>query len=266
MQELKRDHCFICAQKTEHGYVFCEDCSPRYGQTTRIFDEKLQKQLSLYVGRISTTGVIKDRLQGRLPIKWWMGTDALTMWFKPPGRRFALVMLHRIKMLLLEPFIYRHWLTGPRLIDSLRRSKFIDLDKARIVFWPGKMHRGVEKSEHDGFNILYYHPSNSGEFERWVYGIDIIEQLQARCTDVTWIRIDGSQDMREIFPVVDLYLRPSRHDGQPRINLECEINDIPVLFSHDGNPTVPHLEEAINQYKGRKLQETNSNSEAPGHR
>ena len=105
MQELKCDHCLKCAEPTEHGYVFCEKCTPRYGQTTRIFSDKLQKELTLYVGTFPTGSVIKDRLQGRLPVKWWLGTDALTMWFKPPGKRLTLVILHRIKMLLLEPLL-----------------------------------------------------------------------------------------------------------------------------------------------------------------
>lgn len=169
MQELKCDHCLKCAEPTEHGYVFCEKCTPRYGQTTRIFSDKLQKELTLYVGTFPTGSVIKDRLQGRLPVKWWLGTDALTMWFKPPGKRLTLVILHRIKMLLLEPLIYQHWFTGPRLIASLQRGRFL-----------------TQKNAHKGVNVFFYHPKNFGEFERWVHGIEIIEQLQA-C--VEWIKL-----------------------------------------------------------------------------
>jgi len=75
MQELKRDRCLKCAEPTEHGYVFCEKCTPPYGQTTRIFSEELQKELTLYVGTIPTGSVMKDRLHGRLPVKWWLETQ-----------------------------------------------------------------------------------------------------------------------------------------------------------------------------------------------
>ncbi len=252
MPTTKRDRCLKCAEPTEHGYVFCEKCTPCYGQTTRIFSNELQKELTLYVGTIPTGSVMKDRLQGRLPVKWWLGTDALTMWFKPPGKRLTLVILHRIKMLLLEPFIYRHWFTGPRLIASLQRWRFFNEKKALIVLHPSKLHKSLKKSAHKGFNVFYYHPKNSGEFERWVYGIDIIEQLQERVDGVRWIRVDGSQDMREIYPIVDMYIRPSRHDGQPRINIECEINKIPVFYSADGNPDVLLFEKEIRRVQRQK--------------
>ena len=55
MQELKRDRCLKCAEPTEHGYVFCEKCTPRYGQTTRIFSNELQKKGMKKIARANET-------------------------------------------------------------------------------------------------------------------------------------------------------------------------------------------------------------------
>jgi glycosyltransferase involved in cell wall biosynthesis len=225
--------------------VFCEECSPRYGKTTTVFDKESGKSWVLFVGSISAITTVTSWFKGVRPIKWWLGTDALTMWFNPPGISVCLNILHRIKMRILEPFIFQHWVTGPRLLRSLEKCHFIDRDKLRVVYWPGKFKKVSRKIEHEGFNIFYYHPKKSGEFERWVYGIDIIEELSEKLKGVRWIRIDGTNDMDEVYQIADLYLRPSRHDGAPRINLECKMNGIPVLFSEDGNPSAEWFEHEI---------------------
>lgn len=244
---LKYENCLKCGTQTPNGQIFCNTCSPRYGETTRVFDEQKNVYLTLFVGSIPFFETLKARIKGQNPVKWWMGTDALTMWFFPPGKNFLMVILHRIKMLLLEPFIYQHWVTGSRLIKSLDKVWFIKSNKVKVVYWPGNILRVSEKQKHDTFNILYYHPKNSGKFENWVYGIDVIEGLKERLSQVNWMRVDGNQDMRKIYPVIDLYIRPSRHDGAPRINLECQENGIPVLFSEDGNPTVEWFESEITE-------------------
>ena len=100
------------------------------------------------------------------------------------------------------------------------------------------------KKLHVGFVVMYYHPPKAclgGEtYIHWVYGIDIIKQVKKvykdRTNDIYFLKVDGSQDMSKIYPVVNYMLRPSRHDGMPRMNIECDNNDIPYYYTEDGNP------------------------------
>lgn len=251
MKVIKSDLCFKCRSKTNKRYLFCEDCTPIYGETVSVYDGNLNKRLTLYIGKIPFWRVIAYRLKGESPVKWWMGTDALTIWYQPPGKRWIVVILHRIKMRLLEPFIFQHWVTGPRLIADLEKSNAVQMDTVVVAYWPGEYHRRVKKIEHEGFNVLYYDP-NSGPFERWKYGIAIIEEIKKRVSDVNWIKTDGTQDMKRIYPVVDLYIRPSGHDGEPRINAECKLNRISVIYSEDGKPSVECFINQINALKHKK--------------
>ncbi len=251
MKVIQSDSCLKCGIKTNRGILFCENCNPIYGQAVSVFDEELNRRLTLYVGKIPFWSVVSSRIKGQLPVKWWMGTDALTMWYRPPGKRWRDVILHRIKMRLLEPLIFRHWVTGPRLFYDLEKSSNIQMDKVVVAYWPGKYHKKIKKIEHEGFNVLYYDP-DSGPYERWVYGTDIIEQIKKKVSDVNWLKIDGTQDMKKIYPITDLYIRPSRHDGEPRINVECKLNRIPVIYSEDGNPSVEYFVNKIHALKHQK--------------
>ena len=89
------------------------------------------------------------------------------------------------------------------------------------------------KKKHDGFNILLYMPaSKNKEFTHWLYGYDIYETLRdALGSRVNWIIVDGSQDMSGIYPIVDFYFRPNRHDGWPYMVQECIKNNIPYYWS-----------------------------------
>jgi len=182
--------------------------------------------------------VIMSFLKGEIVIKWWLGTDALTMWYFPPGKNKMLVILHRIKMWVISPFV-EHWATGKILLSDIST---IVSDNCKIVYWPGKYQEKLKKKEHKGFNILYYHPTEPGSvtklypvknkisFVAWKYGLDIIEELKRKIPNVTWVPVDGTLDMENVYPCIDLMVRPSRHDGAPRINVECELNDIPVIY------------------------------------
>ena len=106
----------------------------------------------------------------------------------------------------------------------------------------------VKKRSAMSFNILYYDPLDT-EFQRWKYGIDIIAQIKEQLSDVNWLKADGTQDMRELYAITDLYIRPRRHDGEPRINVECKLNSIPVIYSENGNPSAEHFIKEINLIK-----------------
>jgi len=71
-------------------------------------------------------------------------------------------------------------------------------------------------------------------FQGWKYGIDIIVKIKEQLSDVNWIKTDETQDMQELYAISDMYIRPTRHDGKPRINVECKLNGIPNIYSEDG--------------------------------
>ncbi len=250
INELKSEHCYKCGNRTLNGYIFCENCTPCYGQTISFIAPTSGKRWRVFVGTIPFWQVVWSWLRGIRTIKWWMGSDALTLWSVPPGRNRLEIFLHRLKMRLLKPFITRHWVTSSRLVVDLARSKSVLPDKIAIVYWPGRHHQPVRKQPHVGFNILYYDPGKD-KFKRWVYGIDIIETVQVKLTGVNWVKIDGRQNMAEIFPITDLYLRPSRHDGAPRIIEECRLNNIPVVYSEDGKPLVETIVQEILAIKNK---------------
>ena len=105
----------------------------------------------------------------------------------------------------------------------------------------------IKKIEHDDFNVLFYLPvTKNQKFTDWVYGDDIARNVMSRYgddTSVFFIYVFGNDDMNRIYPEIDFYLRPNRHDGNPRMIMECEINRIPYYWSKEN----PDIDEIIKQ-------------------
>ena len=55
-------------------------------------------------------------------------------------------------------------------------------------------------------------------------------KLKELLHDVNWIVVDGTQDMAKVYPIVDFYYRPTRHDGSPYMIRECRANNIPYYW------------------------------------
>ena len=104
------------------------------------------------------------------------------------------------------------------------------------------------KKKHKGFNVYYFFPKGkkNPKFIEWLYGYDVIQELQKRITNVNWIRLDGSNDMSKGFPIMDFYIRPNRHDGASRLRQECEINNIPYYWSQE-NPDIEEICKLLKQ-------------------
>ena len=182
----------------------------------------------------------------------WVGTDVLLMNKFPKGMRLRFkvaTLIFRILVKILDKFfIQRNWVVADHLANELK------LNHPKMKIELPRMHpdkyyiRTYKKKEHKGFNILYYHPKgkNNPEFIEWLYGIDIIKQLKEYYDDkVNWIRADGSLEMDKVYPIVDFYLRPNRHDGLPFMVKECEMNNIPYYWSRQ-NPNIEEIEEFLN--------------------
>ena len=102
----------------------------------------------------------------------------------------------------------------------------------------------LDKQTHPVFTILYYLPNGGDrEFNKWLYGYDIFLRVNQEFPDLNYVVVDGSQCMRYVYPFVDFYLRPNRHDGASRMRRECEIQNIPYYWSQ----TNSDADEAINE-------------------
>jgi len=174
----------------------------------------------------------------------WNGTDVLYM-NKYPNVRFrfkAKIFVFRILVKVIDRFYSnRNWFIAEHLADELT------LKQPKHIYQPVLDLAHYGKVKHDGFNILLYAPKKKNvDFIRWLYGYDIYEILRDRLgSRVNWILVDGSQDMSIIYPIVDFYIRPNRHDGWPYMVQECKKNNIPFYWTRE-NPEI-HIEEMYNR-------------------
>ena len=134
-------------------------------------------------------------------------------------------------------------------------------DRIIICPVPVKYKNPVEKIPHDGFNVLFYASMGDGtnnKFKRWVYGVDIYEAVKAHYAKencgwpgygINFIYTDGKYNMNQVFPVIDVYIRPTRHDGAPCLVRECRINNIPVFWSNREDVTAQEVIAFIEQYR-----------------
>ena len=93
-------------------------------------------------------------------------------------------------------------------------------------------------------NILYYYPTGFHKRVdiKWLYGIDIIEKLEKRHPEWNFIKVDGSG--KDIYKNIDVYLRPTRHDGYARMVVESQLKNIHVIWSYEsGKYREPKLKE-----------------------
>lgn len=152
----------------------------------------------------------------------------------------------------MDIFVDEHYCVSENIVNNV--NKF-GVKKPISIFGMKINHpTKYKKKKHDGFNIIYYNPANKKEksFNRWLYGIDIIEEVKKEIPDINWIELDGSYDMEKIYTIADFCLRPNRHDGESRIIQECEINDIPYYRTYTGNADVDEIIRLIKkEYKSK---------------
>lgn len=163
----------------------------------------------------------------------WTGTDSLMLidLSKRKLTKRPYWLLFRVFARIADLFTQEHYTDNELIAENLRKFGV----KKRITVHPDKLLHTEKypKIKHLEFNVLYYFPKQGMElkFRKWLYGWDIIQQVKADNPDVNFIEVNGDQDMKEIYPITDLYLRPNRHDGASRMVQECEIQEIPYYHS-----------------------------------
>lgn len=216
--------CFKCGMPTGmKENLFCDKCIPKYGDIVKSFTN----QSILFVGSIPLLKVLKYYRTHKI-IKWWMGTDILTMYMVPPGKSSLAVYLHRLKMKLLEPIIDYHFFVSEKLMSE---AKFIKNNDKCVVF----VHQAKSiKKDGKPFVVGYYLPESS-VFNDWVYGEDMINDLIRifSSQNILFLCYDGKSNIKIFLNIIDVYIRPSEHDGTPRLILLCQQNNIPYCWSNN---------------------------------
>jgi hypothetical protein len=111
----------------------------------------------------------------------------------------------------------------------------------------------IAKIPHEGFNILYYYPNKNTTWNQYLYGFDIYLGVIMELIpflDIKFVVVGGSQNMADIYPKIDLMIRPCRHDGHPRMVDECKLNDIPYIWTNQ-NPDVETFVKQILYERGQ---------------
>ena len=187
----------------------------------------------------------------------WTGSDTIYATQYPKhGKKskWMYMFAYKIFVRIMDVFVEGHYFVADHLVtDDLRKK--LKSPILGVLVDPPKYPLELKKKEHKGFNVLYYCPKGRNQkFINWVYGWDIYEKAK-KILDVNFIHVDGKQDMNEIYPIVDFYLRPNRSDGRPRIIMECVINNIPYYHTIK-NPDINEVVKKIRQE--RSIQSDNA--------
>ena len=157
-------------------------------------------------------------------------------------KKYPYILAYWLFAKVLDFFVEGHYVVSEHLIKELKTKK-----KVKVLVDPPLYPNKIEKVKHDDFNVLFYLPvTKNQKFTDWVYGDDIARNVMSRYgddTSVFFIYVFGNDDMNRIYPEIDFYLRPNRHDGNPRMIMECEINGIPYYWSKEN----PDIDEIIKQ-------------------
>ncbi|KKM64873.1 hypothetical protein LCGC14_1496960 [marine sediment metagenome] len=168
----------------------------------------------------------------------WTGTDVLML--NNRRKRKLLKRPYWIAFRLLVKFLDMTIIEGHLTNCELLKKELIEFGFKKpieIQLTPLKHNEKYKKTPHETFNVLYYAPEQSDQkFIDWLYGLDLIRRLEKQYSHpVQFVSVDGKDDMERIYPKIDMYIRPNRHDGFSRMVRECEIQEIPYYWSQE-NP------------------------------
>ncbi len=195
---------------------------------------------------------------------FWTGTDSL-MLIDYSMRRFRkrpYWFLFRILVKGIDPFIECHYCDSEQVANNVK--KFGTKKPVKVFHDKLKYNNKYPKKAHDKFNIIYYNPTanvNSIKdvgFTRWLYGLDIIEEIKEKMSaDIEFIELDGTKDLKDVYPITDMLLRPNRHDGASRMRQECDIQNIPYYWTTKETDFV--VDDVINYINKKRDEKRDAN-------
>lgn len=179
------------------------------------------------------------RLRGKRTICHWAGTDVLRVLHKPLHRWWF--------MKVIRHCIDRHLVVSDNLAKELATLGI----QTQLIPLVSNLMMGKTVPLPDTFSLLAYLPADRGEF----YGAPIVYALAAQHPE--WqvyivgrdptpegkalsnvVELGPDADMREVYPKVTTLVRPTLHDGLPRMVLEALSWGRYVVFSQP----FPHCE------------------------
>jgi hypothetical protein len=138
--------------------------------------------------------------------------------------------------------LYRGELVRRNLINFGMKKPLAPFDR------PVDLSKKVKRINHDGFNIVYYIPKPITKLRKWIYGYDIYFDIKKRFEGrANFIVCNPKMEVRHIYEIADLLIRPNRHDGSPRMIKECIMNNIPAIYSLE-KPELSHFIYVIEKY------------------
>jgi hypothetical protein len=144
-------------------------------------------------------------------ISYYVGSQArwLVKTFPTDIKKIPYITFIKIRAWLLRLFIQEYWVDSEYLIPFIK--KFNPSAKTRVVEDEIKYNTRLLKTAHNQFTVMYYYPKNeyNKSYVYWVYGMDIIERLIVMFPEFNWVKVDGTQNLTEIFPAIDVYLGPT---------------------------------------------------------
>ena len=162
----------------------------------------------------------------------WQGTDVLMCTRYPKQskwRKYPYMFALRLFAKLADIFVQAHVVVSKHLIEELKPLQLKKPFEIRASE-PGCL--DITKREHDGINVLYYRGIGANQpLLDWIYGYDIYLDIKETFPQVNFIEVNGSADMDFLYPIIDFMVRPNRHDGEPRMVMECQDADIPYYWS-----------------------------------
>jgi hypothetical protein len=187
----------------------------------------------------------------------WNGSDSLMLITYTKYLSFkekVFFFMFRRVVRVLEKFCAGHYVNSPTVAMNL--MLFGVKKPIEYIETPLTHNVKYDKVPHDTFNIMYTKAYRKNKKLRdWIYGVDLIERAIEHykgAKDIKFIRVDGGDALEQVYPIIDMYIRPNRHDGLARTVRECEVQGIPYYWS-DVNPDydemIKTIDEEISKYR-----------------
>ena len=204
----------------------------KYGDVVLDYTNKNQ---AVFLGTVRLKDIWKYRKRDK--VRWWLGTDVLTLWMYPEGKSRFRVKLHRIKTKLVNRFFKENWFVSEKLMKEVPFQ--YRLRKCKVRVHPCDV---VLKKENP-LVVGCYMPEET-VYNKWVYGYDTIEYLKRffKDSNVVFLRYDGKDDVTHFLSLIDCYIRPSRHDGMPRLILLCQLNNIDFYWGDSYSENIDFID------------------------
>ena len=197
----------------------------------------------------------------------WTGSDTLFATRLVGGRKFPTKLSKYVYFLgctifakIADLFVQEHYVDAENLIENLKPLKL--KKPMKVLKDPPLDFSGLKRESHEGFNVLYYRGiGNNQKFFNWVYGYDIVLSAQRmlpykintyvnevpNTSGINLIILTGGVDIKKIYAITDILIRPNRSDGGARMRLECEQIGIPYYWTKE-NPSASDLAIFIEEH------------------